>query len=376
MANSITFVGIDAHKEYLHVSIRYPEKQALDQFQIRNGRREIRRMARKIKKVASGAISACYEAGPCGYSLKRELDEAGIPCTVIAPSLIPVKPGERVKTDRKDARKLVELLKADMLTEVHPPTPEEEAVRDVCRARDSARDSLQRARHRMAKLLLRKGLRYTAGKKAWTQRYERWLRSLSFEIDADQVAFDHYLVALTQAQERLKAIQAKLEEIALEEPYAKPVAWLRCLRGIETVSAMTIVTELHDFRRFESPRDLMAYLGLVPSEHSSGSKEKRGGITKAGNRHVRRILVEAAWNYRSASRPSRAVQLRRTGQPGWVVSIAEKAQQRLHRRFWKLQLKGKHANKVATAIGRELAGFIWAILSDPRAMTFERRQER
>lgn len=367
MNNSTTFVGIDAHKEFLHVSVKFPGQKGIEEFRIKNRSDQIRRLARKLLKASAGSVSACYEAGPCGFHLKRELEQAGVPCAVIAPSLIPVKPGERIKTDRKDARKLVDLHKADLLTEVHPPTPEEEAVRDVCRARGSVRDDLQRTRHRLSKFLLRKGVQYTEGKKAWTLQYERWLRGLSFDIAADQIVFDHYLFTFTQAQERLRAIHAKLEEVAQEEPYATPVAWLRCFRGIDTVSAITIVSELHDFRRFESPRDLMGYLGLVPSEHSSGTQERRGNITKAGNTRVRRILVEAAWNHRCEPREGADLRRRRQGQPGWVVSIAEKAHHRLHRRWWKLVMRGKHANKATAAVARELAGFIWALLSDPRA---------
>ena len=369
MAKATTFVGIDAHKAFLRVATLVPGRGKNEEFEIKNEPRSIRRLAKKLLKVSGGSVSSCYEAGPCGYVLQRDLITAGVPCTVIAPSLIPFKPGDRVKTDRKDAKKLADLLKADLLTEVHPPTPEEEAVRNLCRARGDAKEDQQRARHRLSKYLLRQGAIYTEGKSAWTLRHAKWLRGLSFDDVADQAVFDHYLVTLTQASERLVAIMAKLEEAASTEPYAKPVAWLRCLRGIDTVSAMTIVAELHDFRRFTSPRHLMAYLGLVPSEHSSGAKERRGSITKAGNSHVRRILVEAAWNYRQKPAISRGLRIRREGQPGWVIAIGEKAQYRLHKRYWKLLLKGKHANKVTVAVARELVGFIWSILSDPRRYT-------
>lgn len=309
-------------------------------------------------------MRSCYEAGPCGYALKRSIESLGpVVCEVIAPSLIPKKPGEKIKTDRRDAKKLAELLRANLLTEVQPPTPEEEALRDLCRCREDAKEDLMRSRHRLSKLVLRRGFTYTKGKKAWTQAHLKWLKSLNWEYEADQVVFDDYLRSIGNLEERLTGLNVTLEDLSKKQPWAEHVAALRCFPGIDTITAMTIIAELHDFSRFPSPRDLMSYIGLVPSESSSGERKKKGSITKTGNTHARKILVEAAHHYRH--KPSVGVKLRkrREGQPGNIIAIAEKAHLRLHRRYWHLVLAGnKEKNKAVVAVARELVGFIWAAL--------------
>jgi transposase len=322
----------------------------------------VRRLAKRLKESGSGGVRCCYEAGPTGYTLQRQLEAAGISCIVVAPSLIPVKPGERIKTDRRDALKLAELLRADMLTPVRPPTEEEEAVRDLCRCREDVKEDLLRSRHRMSKFLLRRGQRWSQGKRAWTHAHRQWLVKLRFEHEADQVIFDDYLLALEQLEERVRRLDERLEAVAQGDTYRERVGWLCCLRGVKTVTAMTILSELHGFERFESPRQLMAYLGLVPSESSSGERQARGAITKTGNSHVRRILVESAWHYRHRPAVSLHLRRRRQGQPGWVLSVADKAQVRLHQRHAKLTARGKQRNKVVVAIARELVGFVWALL--------------
>jgi transposase len=324
----------------------------------------LRRMVRKTVREGGGQVRFCYEAGVCGYALQRQIEAGGgaVSCIVVAPSLIPRKPGERIKTDRRDARRLAELLRAGLLTEVCPPTPEDEAVRDLVRAREDAKQDLTRCRHRLGKFLLRRGLVFSGGKKTWTEAHRRWLRSLSFEHACDQAVFDDYLLAIEQLEQRLGTFDSRLAEIAGQEPYSKPVGWLRCFRGIDTVTAVSLVAELHDFRRFDSPRALMAYLGLVPSEFSSANSTHRGGITKTGNSHVRRLLVEASWHYRH--RPSiRALRKRREGQPAAVIAIADRAQQRLNRRYSRLSERRMATPKVVLAVARELAGFIWAAMS-------------
>jgi transposase len=293
--------------------------------------------------------------------LQRDLLDQGVDCQVIAPSLIPRKPGERIKTDRRDARKLAELLEGGLLTEVHPPTPEDEAVRDLCRAREDAKEDEVRARHRLGKFLLRRGLRW--GKKNWTLAHRQWLRGLQLEHPADQSIFEAYCIALDQATERVRMIELALTDWAVKEPYATPVSWLRCFHGIETVTAMTLVTELHDFRRFRRPRELMSYLGLIPSEHSSGVHTQRGGITKTGNGHARRVLIECAWHYRHPAKVSRTLKKRRDGQPARVIAIADKAHRRLSGRYRRMTSRGKEHNKVVVAIARELVGFLWATLT-------------
>jgi transposase len=299
--------------------------------------------------------------------LQRQLRTAGVSCTVIAPSLIPVRPGDRIKTDRRDAKKLAELLRAELLTEVHPPTEEAEAVRDLCRCRDAAKQDRERARHRLSKLLLRRGLIYAPGK-AWTRMHREWLRQRRFERPADQVVFADYLQALEHVEERLRALDTQLTTYAQQEPYRAPVGWLRCFRGIDTVTAMSIVTELHGFERFRSARALMAYLGLVPCEHTSADRHRRGGITKTGNVRVRRLLVEAAWHYRHLPGVGVSLRQRRSGQPPPIIALADKAQRRLHHRFWSLvSARTKPPNQAVIAVARELTGFLWAALQRPPA---------
>ncbi len=268
-------------------------------------------------------------------------------CQVIAPALIPRKPGERVKTNTRDARKLAELLRAGLLTEVQPPTPADEAVRDLCRARDDAREDLQRCRHRLGKLLLRRGLHF--GGRNWSRPHRAWIDGLEWAQPAERVVVDDYLLAIDHLEARLGALDTRLAEVAETAPYREPVGSLRCFRGIDTLTAIMVLAELHDFRRFQSPRALMAYVGLVPSEDSSGEKHRRGRITRTGNALVRRLLVETAWHYQH--RPSIGVALakRRNGQPGRVISIADKAQQRLCRRFRRLAEQHKPTPKIAVA---------------------------
>jgi len=291
---------------------------------------------------------------------------ARVSCDVVAPALIPRKPGERVKTNRRDARKLVELGRAGLLTVVRPPTPEDEAVRDLVRARDDAREDLQRCRHRLGKLLLRRGLHF-AGRN-WTRAHRAWLDALGWAQAAERAVVEDYVLAIDHTEARLLELDAQLAKVAETEPYRERVGWLRCFRGIDTLTAMVILAELHDFRRFASAPALMAYLGLVPGEDSSGEQHRRGRITRTGNALVRRVLVEVAWHYQHRPGVGVALARRRTGQPGRVIAIADKAQQRLCRRFRKLVAEHKPAPKVVVALARELAGFLWAALQ-PASVT-------
>ena len=360
MKNVTTYVGIDAHKKDLFIAMLVGTQPTPVTWTVPNEPSAIRRLVRKLEREAPGPILACYEAGPCGYALQRQMTTARVTCQVIAPALIPRKPGERVKTNARDARKLAELLRAGLLTAVQPPTLEDEAVRDLARARDDAREDLQRCRHRLGKLLLRRGLHY-AGRN-WTRAHRQWVDGLVWTHAAERAVVDDYLLAIDHTEARLLELGARLAEIAERAPYREPVGWLRCFRGIDTLTAMLILAELHDVRRFASAPALMAYLGLVPGEDSSGEKHRRGRITRTGNALVRRLLVETAWHYQH--RPSVGVALtrRRQGQPGRVIAIADKAQQRLCRRFRKLAAEHKPAPKIAVAIARELAGFLWAAL--------------
>lgn len=364
MSDGMCFVGLDVHKNSIHVAMLKPGENKANQWQQGNDAGAVKRLIRKLKREGGQSVRCCYEAGPCGFGLFRTLRQANVDCAVIAPSLIPRKPGERIKTDRRDARKLAELFRAGLLTEVYTPSPQQEAVRDLCRCRDDIRSELMSARHRLGKFLLRRDVRFGQGN-AWTQKHRRWLKSLQFDHRAAQLAFDSYLYAVEVLEERMQSVRQEIEAIAQQVPYCEPVGWLRCFRGIDTITAMTVLVELHNFGRFESPRALMAYVGMVPSEHSSGEKTKRSCITKAGNKHVRRVLIEAAWHYRH--KPAIGVKLRqrRKGQPDAVIGVANRAQQRLHRRYWHLLLhNNKLPQKAIVAVARELVGFIWAALYD------------
>jgi len=363
MENGTTHVGLDDHRDSIRVAMLRGGDGGAVEWEVENEPRSVARLARRLKRESGGEVVCAYEAGPCGYVLQRQLEEAGVRCKVVAPSLTPVKPGERVKTDRRDARKLAELLRAGVLTEVHAPSEQVEAVRDLCRAREDAQEDLLRSRHRLSKFLLRHGQVYR-GASRWGRLHRQWLRHLEFGEAADQVVLEGYLLAIEQVEERLRQLTAALTTVAEDPTWREHVGWLRAFRGIDTITAMTILTEVHDMRRFATARDLMAYLGVVPKEHSSGQRVRRGGITRAGNAHLRRVLVEAAWHYRRPPTIGPELRRRREGQPGWVIALSDKAQQRLHRRFWRLLLTNrKPPGKAVVAVARELAGFIWAALS-------------
>jgi transposase len=360
MEDVTTYVGIDAHKKDLFVAMVVGALGVPVSWTVPNEPQAVRRLVRRLERDTLGPVRVYYEAGPGGYALQRQLTTARVRCDVVAPSLIPCKPGERVKTNRRDARKLVELGRAGLLTAVRPPTPADEAVRDLARARDDAREDLQRARHRLGKLLLRRGLHF-AGKN-WSRAHRRWIDALAWTHAAERAVVEDYRLAIDQLEARLAELDARLTDIAQADPYGEPVAWLRCFRGIDTLSAILILAELHDFRRFPSAPALMAYLGLVPSENSTGEKHRRGRITRTGNTLVRRVLVEVAWHYQHRPSIGAALARRRQGQPARVIAIADKAQHRLCRRFRKLTAQHKPASKIAVAIARELAGFVWATL--------------
>jgi transposase len=362
MSKVSSWVGLDVHKKDIVVAVVIAGERGFVEWTVPHTKRSIAKLSTKLKQMSGGSVASAYEAGPCGYELKRQLCAAGVGCQVVAPSLTPVRPGERIKTDRRDARKLAEMHRAGLLVEVHAPTREEESVRDLCRCREDLKQDLLRARHRLGKMLLRRGQVFRAGRN-WTRRHRDWLRARVFGDATEKFVFEEYLATVELLEARQSALDEKLIELSQSERYAEPVGWLRCFRGIDTVIAMTILAELHDFSRFRCPRKLMAYLGLVPSEYSSGDSQRRGGLTKAGNSHVRRMLIEAAWHYRH--RPSVGVGLRkrRRGQPAAMIALADKAQQRLYRRYTRMVLgRGKPRQKAVAAVARELAGFIWAAL--------------
>ena len=361
MNTDTTYVGLDAHKRQISVAMLLPGERDPEHWQVENNPLAVRRLAKVLQKRAPGAVEACYEAGPVGFGLMRELRGQGVQCVVIAPSLIPRRPGDRVKTDRRDARKLATMFRGELLTEVHPPTPEQEAVRDLCRARNDLQLDRTRCRHRLSKMLLRHGVIY-GGRKAWTVAHRRWLETVHFEQSPAQIAFEDYLRAVELADERMRAMDEHIAEVAESDDYREAVGILRCFNGIETYTALSLLSELGDITRFGSARQLMAYLGLTPSEHSSGEHQRRGGITRAGNGHARRLLVEAAWHQRHRPRVGERLRRRREGQPLWAHGLADRAHSRLHRRYRNLTERGKPTNKAAIAVARELCGFLWSAL--------------
>jgi transposase len=365
-------VALDTSKRKHVGAVLEPGAQEPRDFEVPNELGALRRWARKVVREAAGEVRVCYEAGPFGFALQRQLEVAapGLVCEVIVPALIPVRPGQRIKTDRRDARKLVRLYRAGELTVVHAPTEAEEAVRDLVRCREDAHEDLLRARHRPGKFLLRRGRIYAQGS-AWTQRHAAWLASQVWEDEPDELVFQDYRLAIAQLEERLRGLDAHIGEISQSEPYREPVGWLRCFRGIDTVVAMTLLAEIHGFQRFEHAGDLMGYLGLVPSERTSAERAHRGALTKTGNAHVRRVLVEASWHQRHAPAVGLALRKRREGQPAWAIAHADRALNRLHRRYWRLYARGKPVNKVVAAVARELVGFVWAVMREGQM-----RQER
>lgn len=359
MKDTTLFVGMDVHKLSISVSVlEAGASRPRPCVEVAHDDAKLRRLFGRLKQ--QGTVRACYEAGACGYAVYRLLRSIGVPCDVIAPALIPVRAGDRVKTDRRDAEKLARLFRAGELTAVRVPSEQEESVRDLVRCREDLREDILRERHRLLKFLLRQGRRFTAGRH-WTLRHWAWLRSQRFDEPADRVVFTEYLTRLETTLDRQKAIDQEIAAVAQQAPYKEPVARLRCLRGLDTLSAVTLVAEVCDFRRFARPKELMAYLGLVPSEHSSGGSHRRGSITKTGNAHARRILVEAAWHYRHRPRRSKAIAARWKGRPPKMIAQAYQAQQRLHRRFHRLTSRGKPAQVAVVAVARELCGFVWAL---------------
>lgn len=295
MSNSITWIGMDVHKENILAAAVNGAGETLHRWETPNTPKGKERLAKRLAGI--GTVRCVYEAGPCGYDLRRFLEGKEISCDVIAPSLIPKKSGDRIKTDRRDAEKLARMHRMGELTTIRVPTPAQEALRDLVRAREDAQEDLLRRRHRVSKFLLRQGRRYEG--RTWTQTFVRWLGSQTFDNPDMNDFFRESLLAIEQEQERIRRLDKKIEEAATRPEVAETVAKLRTLRGIDTLSAMTIITELFDLKRFASPRELMAFIGLVPKERSSGATQWRGKITKAGNAHLRRVLVESAWNYQN-----------------------------------------------------------------------------
>jgi transposase len=362
MGKNITYywVGLDVHADKIQVAVyRDFEMSSCEEYGSGTDTRSMERLLQRLQDLP-GKVHCVYEAGPCGYELQRYLTVNGIHCEIAAPALIPKRAGDRVKTDRRDARNLGRLYRSGELTLIHIPDAEHEAVRDLVRARETAVEDVTRKRHQLSKFLLRHGHRYRSGKQ-WTEGHTKWMKKIQFTNATLKSVFEEYVLTLDQAEERVKRLTQSIETLAQTPEYQKPVAALMTLRGVKTITAMTIVSEIGDMRRFGKAKDFMSALGLVPSEYSSGKNICRGGITKTGNAHVRRVLVESAWHYRHRPTVGKAIKARRKGQALEIVSVAQKADVRLCRKFRGMVERGKRTTVAAVATARELAGFIWAI---------------
>jgi transposase len=361
MKEKVRFLGLDVHAETIAVAIAEPDGEVRSLGTIANRTESIRKLLKKMGPVEE--LKACYEAGPTGYVLYWQLAELGVRCEVIAPTLVPMKAGDRVKTDRRDAERLARSYRSGDLTPVWVPNEGSEALRDLVRAREAAKQDQLRARHRLSKFLLRTGQRPAAGVKAWTQAYLTWVKQIHFTQAARESTLLDYVHEVEHMAERVKRLeQAIADAVQVASPQMQEVVrGLQALRGIAQISAVTLVAELGELSRFESARQLMGYSGAVPSEDSSGQRTRRGGITKTGNAHLRRIAIEAAWSYRLRPGVGPALRKRQEGVSEEIKEIAWKAQHRLHKRYTRLAAAGKDQRKIITAVGRELLGFIWAI---------------
>lgn len=355
------FVGLDVHKDSIEIALAEGGRDGEVRLWGRIGG-DMPSFERAVRKLQSKGceLRFVYEAGPCGYTIYRYLVSKGLECTVVSPSMIPKKSGDRVKTDRRDAMNLARLHRAGELTSVYVPQQEDEAIRDLVRARKDAKNAQRVAKQQLKSFLLRNGIVYK-GKSSWTPAHMRWLSDITLPLSAQQITFQEYVDAVSTATQRVERLT---EEIAshVENWKMKPVVdAYQALKGVQLVTAATMVAEVGDMKRFANPRQLMAYLGLVPSEYSSGGTRRQGKITKAGNTHARTALVEAAWQYRLKPQVSRIIQLRWEKLPKNVTDIAWKAQIRLSHRFKRLNAKGIPPQKIVVAVARELAGFMWAI---------------
>lgn len=358
--SKVRYVGLDVHKDSIVIAVAEQGRDAARE--VGTFPSDWVSLEKQLRRLSVGfTLKLCYEAGPTGFELHRRLVEAGYDNQVIAPSLIPKKPGERIKTDRRDAAKLARCLRAGDLTAVYVPDEDTEALRDLERARDAAKKAETTSKHQLSKFLLRHGRRWD-GRSNWTLKHFAWIRQQSFEHEAQRRVLRDYLKALEDATERVKRLTDDVKELVATSTLAPLVTGFQSMRGVATISSVVVAAEIGDLRRFDSAKSFMSFVGLVPSESSSGKRTRRGSITKTGNRHVRRILVEAAWHYYKPAQMSRTLRARNALVSDEVRKIAWKAQKRLHRKFHHLIYeKGKPPQVAVIAVARELAGFLWAI---------------
>jgi transposase len=369
MTEHSTFIGMDVHKNSIEIALaEQGRKGELRSYGKIDG--TLSALDKVVRKLVSKGVRLhfVYEAGPCGYEIYRHLTAQGLDCKVVAPSRVPKQSGERIKNDRRDARKLARLHRAGELTAVYVPLAEDEAIRDLTRAREDAKSDQKKNKQRLLAFLLRHGQRFS-GRTPWSQAHMRWLSDIKMPHCAQQIVLQEYIDAVSQCSQRVNRLTEQIQQLLPQWRLFAIVKALQALRGVSLIVSATTVAEIGDFNRFQNPAELMSYLGLVPSEHSSGEKTSRGSITKSGNRHVRRVLVEAAWSYRLRARISRDILKRQEGLPQKVCQIAWKAQLRLCSRYQRLWAKGKTKQLIVTAIARELCAFMWAIAHETETTT-------
>lgn len=357
------YIGLDVHKETIAVAIAIAGRSApLGRGEIPNRPKAVTKLIERLcREFDDEVLLFCYEAGPCGYGLYRQILSLGHDCQVVAPSLIPRKPGDRIKTDRRDASKLARTLRSGDLTAVWVPDVEQEAMRDLTRARDDLKGQERKARQQLNAYVLRHGHAWPSNRTRWTKTYYNWLESIKFPHDWQQVVLQEYVDAVKAGSQRVADITAQMDRVLPQWSMAPVVYSLKALRGIDKLAAMVLLAELGDISRFENPRQLMAFLGLVPSEHTSSTRRRQGSITKTGNSHARRMLVESAWSYRFPARQTMHLKRKAKDASDEAKVIAWKAQKRLCGRYRSLLLAGKNTKQTTVAIARELSGFIWDI---------------
>jgi transposase len=359
------YIGLDVHKSSISVAYALADREEPSFYGKLGGSNQcLERGLRKMLKtlnLAKEEVSLAYEAGPCGFVAARRLQQLGYQVIVAAPSKIERAAGDKIKTDRRDALKLARLLRSGDLTAVHIPDVADEAIRDVCRARTDASEDARKAKQRLGAFLLRNGIHYT-GKTAWTPAHMRYLRELKLPFESQSIVLEEYLLAIDRALERVDRLEKQMEQLLPDWERALYVDALVAFRGFQTVAAMTVVSEIGDFSRFEHPRQVMAFLGLVPGEDSSGPRRRQGAITKCGNSHARWMLVECAHHYSKAPKVSVPLSKRQEGQSKEVKELSWRAQNRLHGRFVRLSMRQLNRNKVVVAVARELCGFLWELM--------------
>jgi transposase len=366
MRTNLRFVGLDVHKDSISIAVAEAGREPARLLETVSAEEGL--LLKVLDRLgAKSRLRVCYEAGPTGYGLARRLNEQGICCVVVAPSLVPTQKNRRIKTDRRDAVRLAHFLRSGDLVEVSIPEAQTEAMRDLERAREDAIQMERVVRQQLDKFLLRHGRRWSAGGK-WTCKHWKWIKVQEFPEEASRRVFSDYIHTVVQALERVQRLTADIRELVERWTLGPLVRALQALRGVDLITAVVLAAEIGEFKRLRSPKQLMAYLGLVPSEHSSGGGRRQGGITRTGNRHARWILVEAAWNYRFRPCASKRIHARRQLVATGVRTIAERAEQRLSRRFRRLIDRGKSSQKAVTAVARELVGFVWAIAQEDQLL--------